>query len=76
VDLVFAGTFSGIPLAQVQLDPETRALTLVHALDRLPAARAEAVRVAAGLPGFILSTGCLVPRDSAVEAFAEMRRAC
>jgi uroporphyrinogen decarboxylase len=51
-------------------------LFLSENLGRLPAARAEAVRVAAGLPGFILSTGCLVPRDSAVEAFAVMRRAC
>jgi uroporphyrinogen-III decarboxylase len=45
-------------------------------LDRLPAACAAAKRTAAGLEGFILSTGCLVPRDSAVEAFVMMRRAC
>lgn len=45
-------------------------------IGRLPAACSEARRVAAGLPGFILSTGCLVPRDSAVEAFEVMRRVC
>jgi uroporphyrinogen decarboxylase len=45
-------------------------------LPRLPAACGEACRVAAGMRGFILSTGCVVPRDSAVEAFAVMRRAC
>jgi uroporphyrinogen-III decarboxylase len=45
-------------------------------LHRLPGACAEARRVAAGLKGFILSTGCLVPRDSAVEAFEVMRQAC
>ncbi len=45
-------------------------------LDRLPAACADARRAAAGLKGFILSTGCLVPRDSAAEAFEVMRQAC
>jgi uroporphyrinogen-III decarboxylase len=45
-------------------------------LHRLPAACLEACRAAAGLKGFILSTGCLVPRDSAAVAFEVMRRAC
>lgn len=45
-------------------------------LHLLPEACVEARRAAAGLKGFILSTGCLVPRDSAVEAFEMMRRAC
>ncbi len=45
-------------------------------LHLLPAACVEALRVAAGLQGFILSTGCLVPRDSAVEGFEMMRQAC
>ena len=51
-------------------------LFLPSNLHRLPAACAEARRAAAGLKGFILSTGCLVPRDSSVEAFETMRRAC
>jgi uroporphyrinogen-III decarboxylase len=45
-------------------------------LHLLPAACAEARRAAAGLKGFILSTGCLVPRDSAAEAFEVMWQAC
>jgi uroporphyrinogen decarboxylase len=45
-------------------------------IHQLAPACAEAKRVAAGLKGFILSTGCLVPRDSVVEAFEVMRREC
>jgi uroporphyrinogen-III decarboxylase len=51
-------------------------LFLPSNLHRLPAACAETCQVAAGLQGFIPSTGCLVPRDSSVEAFEVMRRAC
>ena len=36
----------------------------------------EAARRAAPRRGFILSTGCLVPRDSTPEAFAVMARSC
>ncbi len=45
-------------------------------LRRLPRACADALRGAAGLNGFVLSTGCLVPRDSTAEAFEVMRAAC
>lgn len=51
-------------------------LFLPDNVHRLSVACVEAQRVAAGLQGFILSTGCLVPRDSASEAFEVMRRAC
>ncbi len=44
-------------------------------LHLLPEACVGARRAAAGLKGFILSTGCLVPRDSSIEAFEVMRRA-
>lgn len=42
----------------------------------LASACEETLRVAAGMPNFILSTGCLVPRDSCREAFETMARAC
>lgn len=45
-------------------------------LHHLAAACAEAKRVASGLKGFILSTGCLVPRDSAADAFQVMWKEC
>ena len=51
-------------------------LFLPENVSRLNAACNEACRVAAGLKGFILSTGCLVPRDSGAEAFEVMRQAC
>jgi uroporphyrinogen decarboxylase len=42
----------------------------------LPPACEDARRVAAGRPGFILSTGCLVPPGAVPEAFNVMARAC
>ncbi len=42
---------------------------------RLGAACRQTVRAAAGMRGFILSTGCLVPRDATREAFGVMARA-
>jgi MtaA/CmuA family methyltransferase len=45
-------------------------------MHQLASACAEAKRVASGLRGFILSTGCLVPRDSTADAFEVMWRAC
>lgn len=51
-------------------------LFLRENVDRLAAA-CEATRQAArGLKGFIMSTGCLVPRDSVPEALWIMARAC
>lgn len=50
-------------------------LFLPDNVDRLGAACGETMRGAAGLKGFILSTGCLVPRDAAREAFDVMARA-
>jgi uroporphyrinogen-III decarboxylase len=47
-------------------------LFLPENLERLPAACEETLRTAAGVKGFILSTGCLVPRDAAREAFDVM----
>jgi len=44
--------------------------------DRLAAACQITRHTAARARGFILSTGCLVPRDSAREAFQVMARAC
>jgi uroporphyrinogen-III decarboxylase len=41
---------------------------------RLPAACDQTRRVAAGRPGFILSTGCLVPPRAATAAFDVMAR--
>ena len=51
-------------------------LFLPENVARLPAACEEARRVAAGRPGFILSTGCLVPPGAVPEAFAVMARGC
>ncbi|MBN2577881.1 MAG: hypothetical protein JXB10_02735 [Pirellulales bacterium] len=44
--------------------------------EQLAGACETTLREAAGLPNFILSTGCLVPRDSCREAFETMARAC
>jgi len=49
-------------------------LFLPENVARLPAACDEARRVAAGRPGFILSTGCLVPPRAARDAFEVMAR--
>ncbi len=43
---------------------------------RLASACEATLRTANGLPGHILSTGCLVPRDSCYEAFEIMARYC
>jgi uroporphyrinogen decarboxylase len=43
---------------------------------QLASACEQTKRIAAGLPGLILSTGCLIPRDSCREAFEIMARAC
>jgi uroporphyrinogen decarboxylase len=43
---------------------------------RLAAECENAIEMAAPAKGFILSTGCLVPRDSVDDAFAIMARAC
>jgi uroporphyrinogen decarboxylase len=51
-------------------------LFLPQNVARLPAACEQARRLAAGRPGFILSTGCLVPPGAATEAFDVMARAC
>jgi uroporphyrinogen decarboxylase len=44
--------------------------------EQLAAACETTLREAADLPNFILSTGCLVPRDSCRAAFETMARAC
>jgi len=51
-------------------------LFLAENVDRLAAACEESKRVAAGTKGFILSTGCLVPRDATTSAFDVFARAC
>lgn len=50
-------------------------LFLPDNVEDLPAACDQTVETAAGLDGFILSTGCLVPRDAARGAFDVMARA-
>jgi MtaA/CmuA family methyltransferase len=45
-------------------------------VERLDSACDAALRTVNGLPGHILSTGCLVPRDSCREAFDIMARYC
>ena len=51
-------------------------LFLPDGVERLAAACEETKRPAAALPGFVLSTGCLVPRDSIRRAFEIMAAAC
>lgn len=51
-------------------------LFLPENVAELAAACENTLREVAGLPNFILSTGCLIPRDSCREAFDVMSRAC
>lgn len=51
-------------------------LFLPENLARLPGECAASAAAAVSAKGFILSTGCLVPRDSAVEAFQIVAQAC
>jgi uroporphyrinogen-III decarboxylase len=51
-------------------------LFLPENVERLASACETTLGEATGLPNFILSTGCLVPRDSCRKAFETMARAC
>ena len=80
IDIAFAAAYLGKPLREVQRNPGVHAAALGRCAGDLPV---DGVYINLGLAsfpdkldGFILSTGCLVPRDATVELFEIVSDMC